>query len=158
MKIQRWIIALLVGLALIGAACGSDETALSSDEAPTTQMEDDEPPPGPGDPAVLEGIETIQMLDASAVTEGGLNAVVILSETEIAVEANIGPVCTNDEEVLQQQPGAVTATYGEDEILVFIDRFTRNCSGDDAELEALIQLTLNEPIDSREIVIEVNCP
>ena len=42
--------------------------------------------------------------------------------------------------------------------LVFIDRFTRNYLGDDSEREALIQLTLNEPIDSREIVIEVNCP
>ena len=42
--------------------------------------------------------------------------------------------------------------------LVFIDRFTRNCFGDDSEREALIQLTLNEPIDSREIVVEVNCP
>ena len=107
----KWFTSVLFG-ALLFAACTSNSASESSEE-PTTPTPPANVRGAPGDPAVLTGVESLQVVEERGFITGQF---LQMSESVVGIDWFIEPRCISDP--LAQEPGAVTALYFEDEIAI----------------------------------------
>jgi hypothetical protein len=113
---------------------------------------------GTGAPAELSGVAAVYPLEAGESTvvdtlDGGVGLLAILDDHRVEVGYLGGPVCRPD--FHKQEPGAVTASYEPERVVITIDPATRDCDdADAAEFATAIEIELEEPIGGRSVTVE----
>jgi hypothetical protein len=114
---------------------------------------------GRGAPAELSGVAAVYPLevDESTVVEALADRVGLLNTLDdhrVEVGYIGGPMCRSD--FHRQEPGAVTASYEPERVVVTSDPTTRDCGdADAAEFATAIEIGLEVPLGGRFVTVEV---